>query len=157
MREIKFRCFDKREGLQRMIYLDGMVRYGEGWNGGDPIHKFWELRPVGGGFSRVCDCDYVFMQYTGLKDKNGKEIYEGDIVEIAYSRTWDQINDPDKEHKHSTAVGFVAWNEHATGWIIEAKSPMSVNGRGTVMTSIIHGKDGWIKVLGDIHQNHNLL
>ena len=70
MREIKFRAWDNI--LKKMLYTE----------------EYWIKKTDWYAINRVRGCaitetdtnNGVLMQYTGLKDKNGKEIYEGDIV-----------------------------------------------------------------------------
>lgn len=66
MREIKFRAFDKSFKIMSKPFQGELV------NAQDQIHSLTELL-------RRNDV-WEVMQFTGLKDKTGKEIYEGDIV-----------------------------------------------------------------------------
>jgi uncharacterized phage protein (TIGR01671 family) len=73
MREIKFRAWVPSE--KRMYKCLGIEFYPDGKLYSVSVDESGSLKRI-----FVEECPVIVMQYTGLKDKNGKEIYEGDIV-----------------------------------------------------------------------------
>jgi len=123
MREIKFRFWDKDE--KEMIYgiNEGLMRWKDTLkNGADELlNRYWFF-PV--------------MQYTGLKDKNGKEIWEGDIIEYEWTT---------ESQKYKNKV---LWDDVFAGF-----NPFVKYNDDEQM----YVEEGTLEVIGNIYENPKML
>jgi uncharacterized phage protein (TIGR01671 family) len=85
--------------------------------------------------------DFEVMQYTGLKDKNGKEIYEGDIVE---AHTFDENIDKKQ-------VGRVAYHNGRLGFVFIPKELEKKNLYYPLFSIVT------CELIGNINENPELL
>ena len=124
MREIKFRAWHKEEKIIGEVL------------GIDILHKeiFFSNEDV--------DCyehsdfkDVELMQYTGLYDKKGKEIYEGDIVKL----------------RANHGIGVVKYYDEWGAFVVEyiKSKPLAVLGMNYYKENI--------EILGNIYENSELL
>lgn len=82
----------------------------------------------------------TISQYTGMTDKNGKKVFEGDIVgHIQEYEISDKVE----------SIAVIKWNEAYTCWSIEY-----TNGRITAFLGMEYHR---IEVIGNIHDNPELL
>jgi uncharacterized phage protein (TIGR01671 family) len=121
-REIKFRAWSKK--TKKMYHVYGF----------DEQNVFAYLGSAEGQTGRIGRrWDIDLMQYTGLKDKHGKEIYEGDILNAL------------KEIKNPYEV---FWNNEYCAFMCKPESGMCFL---TEMKLNLH------EVIGNIYENPDLL
>ena len=115
-REIKFRVWDNNK---KCFPIDG------------EIYLFDAIK----GYRK----NLIAEQYTGFKDKNGKEIYEGDVLVI--------------HHRWSDLSGYylmVHWGKVRAGWIVAYHKGDTI--RAIDLSHIIN----LVEIIGNIHENPEL-
>lgn len=151
MRTLRFRAWDKRYKFMFNVLSVNWKSAGEisiirG------IHK-----------NEVClvpSQDFVLMQYTGLKDKNGKEIYEGDICRCIHSEQ--NGNNPFKkiEQVYTRPGGFSLFGKPMQDFSYESNNRLTAFNWKTdrsINISEYYYKIYDIEVIGNIYENPDLI
>ncbi len=139
-REIKFRAWDKKNKIMsKPITINGLATWVDhhGLKYFDEFYSKWE--------------NLMWLQYTGLKDKEGKEIYEGDMLREPAKNNYEKINysafevffhDGDMADNH---IGFQMTRMHNFGAIAGGFCGWKFLPRTTVT----------FKIIGNIYEDQN--
>lgn len=88
----------------------------------------------------IVNNDLVLMQSTGLRDKNGKEIFEGDIVKVT--------DDDERTNFPDGGIGTICGLDEIFMWYID----------GQVHNGLFDiSQEYYIEVIGNIYENQELL
>ena len=121
MREIKFRAFMKDENR----IIDNII-----------FHEFEDIN------TQFEDDELIFMQYTGLLDKNGVEIYEGDLLQSFY--------DDGEIHE-------VIWHEESASFRVATYLNNRHGGSFAELFFMDDIHENCNKIIGNIYENTELL
>lgn len=124
MRELKFRAWDK--SVEHLYEVQTLI------DGGDAIGRYVLNGEMC--YIHLCADEIIVEQYTGLKDKNGKEIYDGDIVGFKW---------------RTKRLYVVTYRKYDASFILE-----NDEWEETIHLSL--DKDDF-EVFGNIHENPELL
>ena len=128
MREIKFRAWLKygKEivDVEEIDFMNEVINYI------DNDYENNEQEIIGAYFENI-----ELIQYTGLKDKNNKEIYEGDIVKL----------------RANHGIGVIKYSDEWGAFVVEY-----IKSRPLAVLGMNYYKED-IEILGNIYENPELL